>query len=50
MQEGTVFEINLEIILVYFCPADGSSSSQEKRLDENIKISGKVTKKLRNSS
>lgn len=45
MQEGTVFEIDLEIILVYFCPADGSSSSQEKRLDENIKISGKVTEK-----
>ena len=40
-----MFEIDLEIILVYFCPADGSSSSQEKELDENIKISGKVTEK-----
>ena len=41
----TVFEFDLEIVLVYFCPADGNSSSQEKRLYENLKISGKETEK-----
>ncbi|HEY7572021.1 MAG TPA: M1 family metallopeptidase, partial [Nitrososphaeraceae archaeon] len=44
VQDGTMFEFELEIVLVYKCSTD-DGTTQEKRLHENIKISEKVTEK-----
>ncbi|HEY7081885.1 MAG TPA: M1 family metallopeptidase [Nitrososphaeraceae archaeon] len=44
VQDGTMFEFGLEIVLVYQYSAD-DGTTQEKRLNETIKISEKVTEK-----